>query len=258
MKPFAGTKVYRVMTQTTRQFIPVILAMLTLVSLPAFGQVPLPGEREEAEPLPPIELETLVEQSEVVALAQVLDVDYEYTRDFPTGGTAFLQLLIRYKVPRVLPNIIEVYEEGLHPHECYFPNPSVIEEGQRFLVFLRANPEVDGQWLGMPEGCKLAVLVTDENRYALRFPLKGIDIVESEALAAAAQPIEFADAHAVLSIDDLTVAERDALLESGQLEKRDDGNFKLTQGIMLGDFRALVGPDRLTTDRALLRPAVEE
>lgn len=235
-----------------------LLALLLtgIYLLPAQAQRPLPTVPEPEARLPAIALSTLTERASLVALVQVLDVDYEYTRDFPTGGTAFLKPLIVYKTAAAVPGIIDVYEEGLHVHECYFPNPSVIEEGQRFLVFLRPNPQVSGQWLGMPEGCRLSVLVTDQNRYALRYPLKGIDILPSAELDSAAEPLTFADAHAVLSLDDLTVAERDELLAGGYLQALDDGNFRLTHGIDLTRFRQLLG-EQLTTERSLRRTPIE-
>ncbi len=205
---------------------------------------------------PPPSLEQLAAEADFVALVQVLDTDYEYARDFPTGGTAFLKVLIPYKVNRQVPDIVEVYEEGLHPHECYFPNPPVTEEGRRYLLLVRDNPEVEGQFLGLPRGCALTALVTTNNRYALRYPLEGIEV--SDDVSDKALPIDFADAHAVLDYEELEVDERLDLLERGLLEEREERTYKLTRGIPLGTVRELLGADNLTTDRALLRPAPRE
>lgn len=202
--------------------------------------------------LPPPTLEELAAEADLVALVQVLDTDYEYARDFPVGGTAFLRVLIPYKLDRPLPDIIEVYDEGLHEGECYFPNPPVTEEGRRYLVFVRRNPDVAGQYLGLGPGCSLTALVTADNRYALRYPAEGLEVADD--LAALARPMDFADAHAVLDYEALDPDERNAMLEQGLLNAQEDRRYKLTHGIPLGAARRLLGEDNLTRDRALLRP----
>ncbi len=243
------------MTRTDLRALPLVaLAALGLVALGATAQEP---GNEEAPPAPPPTLEALASEADLVALVQVLDTDYEYARDFPIGGTAFLRLLIPYKLDRPLPDIIEVYEEGLHAGECYFPNPPVTEEGRRYLVFVRRNPDVEGQYLGLGPGCSLTVLVTAENRYVLRYPAEGLEIADD--LSSLARPMVFADAHAVLDYEELEVAERNDLLERGLLEALEDRTYRLTRGIPLSEVRELLGDDNLTRDRALLRPApVEE
>jgi hypothetical protein len=211
---------------------------------------------EETPPSPPPTLEQLAGSADFIALVQVLDTDYEYAREFPVGGTAFLRVLIPYKLDRPLPDIVEVYEEGLHAGECYFPNPPLTEEGRRYLLFARRNPDVEGQYLGLATGCALTVLVTAENRYTLRYPAEGLDF--SDDLAALARPTLFADAHAVLDYEELDVAERNDLLERGLLEPLEDRTYRLTQGVPLSEVRGLLGDDNLTRDRTLLRPATVE
>jgi len=201
---------------------------------------------------PPPRLAELAAAADLVALVQVLDTDYEYAREFPVGGTAFLDILIPYKLDRPLPDIVEVYEEGLHPGECYFPNPPVTEEGRRYLLFVRRNPEVEGQYLGLESGCTLTALVTEDNRYALRYPLHGLAV--SDPVDALAQPVDYADSHAVLDYEELEVDERNDLLARDLVVERDDRTYKLTHGVPLGDIRRLLGAENLTTDRALLRP----
>lgn len=226
--------------------------LATALYLPV-GAQPLPGEDAPPPPLEPVSLNELASEADLVALVQVLDTDYEYARDFPIGGTAFLRILIPYKLDRPLPDIVEVYDEGLREGECYFPNPPVTEEGRRYLLFVRRNPEVEGQYLGMEEGCALTALVTVENRYALRYPAEGIDITDD--LSSLAEPMNFADAHAVLDYEFLDVGERIELLSEGLVEERDDRTYKLTHGIPIGAVRPLLGAENLTTDRSLLRPA---
>ncbi len=225
--------------------------LVTGLAAPAlFAQEPA---AEDTETVPPATLQELAAAADLVALVQVLDTDYEYARDFPTGGTAFLRVLIPYKTDRALPDIVEVYEEGLHDNECYFPNPPITEEGRRYLLFVRNNPDVDGQYLGLEQGCALTVLVTADNSYALRYPAEGL--VLSSDLAALARPVDYADAHAVLEYENLAVEERLDLLERGLAVENEDRTYKLTQGVPLSEARPLLGAENLTTDRALLRPA---
>jgi hypothetical protein len=208
-------------------------------------------EEDEQEPLPPVSLQQLASAASLVAVAQVRDTDYVYARGFPTGGRAFLAPLISYKLSRPQEDIVEVYEEGLHAHECYFKNPTVFEEGRRHLVFFRDNPEVQGQYLGLPQGCALQVLVTADNRYALLYPPRGITL--SDDLSSLAQALEFKDPYATITDDELSVAERDALLAAGMLEKRQDGRFSYTHGIPVSDIRPLLGAENITLQRELKR-----
>ncbi len=149
--------------------------------------------------------------------------------------------------------MLEVYEEGLHEHECYFEDPAIMEEGRRYLVFLRANPEVEGQFRGLASGCALEVLVTADNRYALRYPLSGIDVADD--VGALAEPTAFADRHAVPGEDDIGVPERNALLASGHLQRLEEGGYRYTHGLGLEHVRSLLGEANLTLDRAQRRPA---
>ena len=226
------------------------LAVLLCCATP--GLAPAAGQQESPPPPPPPpSLEQLASQASLVAVAQVRDTDYVYAREFPTGGTAYLGVLIAYKLTRPEEDIVEVYEEGLHEHECYFDNPTVFEEGRRHLVFLRDNPEVEGQYLGLPPGCALELLVTDDNRYALLYPPKGMPIADD--LGALARPLAFRDAYATVSNEDLSVDERDALLASGMLVELDDGRFRYTHGIPISEIRPLLGPENLTLQRELRR-----
>lgn len=206
----------------------------------------------ETDPAAGASLADLAAQSDLVALVQVADVDYEYVREFPSGGTAFLRVLIPYRLTHPVGDIVEVYDEGLHEHECYFDNPPAGTEGRRHLVFLRDNPEVEEQFLGLDMGCSLDVLVTAENRYALRYPLAGIRITDD--VRGLAKPMDFADSKAFPEEEDITVAERDALLEGDYLERLEDGRYRYTHGIELSDVRPLFGAENLSLDRALRRP----
>ena len=126
----------------------------------------------------PVSLSALAAEADLVAVAQVKDTDYVYTRSFPSEGSAFLRILIAYKQNNADEEIIEIYEKGLHPNECYFENPTVLEEGRRYLVFFRLDPDDPENYRGLAEGCALEILVTGNNGYALKYPIKGIDLTD--------------------------------------------------------------------------------
>lgn len=205
--------------------------------------------QETTEERPSPTLASLVSTADLVAVVQVLDTDYEYTREFPSGGTAFLRVLVPYKVSRPLEDIVEVYEEGLHQGECYFESPTVLEEGRRHLVFLRFSEDFEDQYTGLDAGCKLEVLVTNENRYALRYPLHGLPLADD--VSALARELTYQDSYAVVAEADITPPDRIQLLDQGYLEPVGEQHFRYTHGVPLEDFRELLGPDALTLDRSL-------
>lgn len=222
-----------------------LFLLFTLV----FAASNLTAQEIEEESAPaPVKLEALVSESDLVALVRVLDTDYEYTRGFPSGGTAFLEVLIPYKVLRPLEDILEVYDEGLHAGECYFENPSIIEEGRRYLVFLKLSKDVKEQYNGLSAGCKLEVLVAKDGRYAVRYPLNGLLLADD--LKEHVSDMQFQDSYAVLEDDEISPDVRNDLLEKGFLTET-EGRFAYTQGIDISVFRKLMGPDALTLDRSL-------
>lgn len=211
-----------------------------------------PAAAAESETAEPPSLQQLAGQADVVAITRVLDTDYAYTRDFPSGGTAFLRVLIPYKMDEVR-DIIDVYDYGLHEHECYFPNPSVFEEGRRFLVLARLDPEEPERYRGLDTGCALEVLVTVDNQYAVRVPAEGLEF--SDDLRSLAQPLQFQDPYARLARDDIPPEERDALIEQGLLAWDGDQHVVWTHGVPLSEVRQLMG-DALTADLETRRPAI--
>jgi len=200
---------------------------------------------QKAEPAPPISLTELAIKADLVAVAQVKDTDYVYTRSFPSEGTAFLSILIAYKPANTREDIIEINEEGLHPNECYFENPTVLEEGRRYLVFLRRDPEDPESYRGLQEGCALEILVTGENRYALRLPVDGIDLADN--FDGLVKKYDFRDNYALLAEDALSPTVRDALLAKGQIIPY-QGKFKYTYGIDLTLARKLISIESLRTN----------
>jgi hypothetical protein len=223
--------------------------MRTLTLLAAYLLLPLFSAAQEPAPEPaPPALAELASAADLIAVVRVLDTDYAYTREFPSGGSAFLEVLVPYKVSRPLEDIIEVYEEGLHAGECYFRNPTVLQEGSRHLVFLRFSEDVEDQYNGLEPGCSLEVLVTTENRYALRFPLNGMDITDE--LSGLATEMVFQDENALIRDEDITPPVRVSLVEQGYLVPEGE-RFRLTHGVPLEEVRKLLGPAGLTLDRSL-------
>ncbi|MEJ2383917.1 MAG: hypothetical protein P8Y54_05905 [Xanthomonadales bacterium] len=190
----------------------------------------------------PPSLTELAAAADLVALGQVRDTDYRRQRDIPVSGSAFLKILIAYKADRH-EDLVEVYEKGLHEHECYFPNPTVFEEGRRYLLFLRRDPEDPERYRGLARGCALEVLVTRDNRYALRFPPNGIEL--NDALDQRAEAMAFADRYALIADEDLAPAERNALRDGGYIERAGDDRWRYTRGVDLSAVRRLIDPDAL-------------
>lgn len=184
----------------------------------------------------PVSLAELADMADMVALVRVQDTDYQYRRDFPTRGSAFLEVLIPYKGDEHAETIV-AYEEGLRPGECYFPAPPLLGEGRRYLVFLRRDPDNEGRFRGMDQGCALDVLVTDANRYAVRVPADGI--AYSNDLSSRADDLQFADRYALEDEESISPARRDALLLAGQLETVGE-RYRYTRGIRLETFRPLL------------------
>jgi hypothetical protein len=210
----------------------------------------------------PPSLAELARKADFVALAQVRDTDYLLRREIPVSGSAYLQVLIPYKTDMSAGQaVIEVYEKGLHEAECYFPNPGVFEEGRRYLLFLRRDPDDAERYRGLPEGCAIDVLVDSANGYAVRMPVTGIRLaaVQTAELEQLAGAMQFSDPFAVVADDALSPALRDAMLAAGQIvpyapaaiaETSDlpqapaavaaTRGWLYTQGIRLADFRALL------------------
>jgi hypothetical protein len=190
----------------------------------------------------PVSLSELAAKADLVAVAQVKDTDYVYTRSFPSEGSAFLNILIAYKENRPGDEIIEIYEKGLHPNECYFENPTVFQEGRRYLVFFRIDPEDPETYRGLAQGCALEILVSKDNRYALKYPIVGLRLADK--LDELATEYDFQDYYALVSEESLSPAERDDLLERGLIVPYQD-QFKYTHGIDLTVARSLIKAEAL-------------
>jgi len=205
-----------------------------LLLLPAMGVAAV----EHGEPAPAAtSLGELAASADLVALAQVRDTDYLVRRGIPVSGSAYLEVLIAYK-PGGTGGLFEVYEKGLQERACYFPNPGVTEEGRRYLVFLKKDPEDPTRFRGLPEGCALDVLVAADNRYVLRYPLSGINL--SWSGGSLAHETVFSDGYAVVDDDDLLPEQRNAMLSAGQIRPYSQGRWIYTTGIDLSAARGLM------------------
>jgi hypothetical protein len=205
----------------------------------------------------PRSLAELAAEADLVALAQLRDTDYRRQRNIPVSGAAYLRVLIPYKGVKA-GEIIEVFEKGLRDTECYFPNPTVFEEGRRYLLFLRRDPAEPERFRGLPEGCALDVLVDTDNGYALRYPLNGIAV--SDLLAGLAREMAFADPYSIVEDRDLPPSERSELQSGGFIAPHSDDRqsaetqsgslapppeyrgprWRYTHGIPLESFRPLL------------------
>lgn len=221
-----------------------IIGQMRLLFIFALLLTPLTVSAEQAADASTsaVSLTELAAAADLVALVQARDTDYFLRRDIPVSGSAFLKILIPYKMDQDI-DLVEVYEKGLHDNECYFPNPTVFEEGRRYLLFVKRDPEDPERYRGLPQGCALEALVMADNRYAVRWPLDGIRL--SDPVEELVTEMEFADGYALVNDDDLPPSERNAMLEAGQIVADGAGSWRFTMGIELTALRRLIDPEAL-------------
>lgn len=215
---------------------------LLIVSALLHASEPAPCGNGDAGGTTRVSLSELAANADLVAVAQVKDTDYVYARTFPNEGSAYMKTLIIYKNKQPVDDIIEVYEKGLHPYECYFENPTVFEEGRRYLVFFRLDPEDSQLYRGFAAGCALEIFVTQANGYALKYPVDGMCL--SDELAELASPYDFHDHYALIEEETLSPAQRDKLLADGLIIPYQD-RFKYTHGVDLSTVRKLIPAEAL-------------
>lgn len=189
--------------------------------------------------------------SDLVMLAQLERIDYEYRRDFPVDGRAWFRPLITYKPIDGAPGLVIVTEKGLHENECYFPRMLPWDEGPRYLLFLVRDAET-GTVRGHPEGCAIEVLVNSEGRYAARWPqlaFGGEHGRGDEALQSRVETMRFQGPRSAIDASDLLAhqrrdrAERDFMRVEGE-------TLVPTRGIELGRLRELMQPGLVPADGA--------
>jgi len=234
-------------------------SLIRILFLPLLISAPLLAQ--EAPPPAPVSLADLAGKADLIMLAQVKDTDYFYRHQYPVSGSAYLKPLISYQGGKPA-DIVEVYEKGLHENECYFPNPSVFEEGRRYLLFLRQDPDEPERYRGLAQGCALDVLVDEDNGYVVRYPASGISL--SDSLEALAADVVYGDAYAIENEDTLNSTERNILLERGLIRPFETTaastgpgilgvpqspppvrQWIYTKGIDIATIRKLMGPEAI-------------
>ncbi|QKK03353.1 MAG: hypothetical protein HND55_12210 [Pseudomonadota bacterium] len=208
------------------------LALLALLTASA------PGPADET----PRPLAKVAAESDWIVLAQLNVFDYEQRRGIPVSGETWFDVLLPYKVPQPAERL-KVTEEGFGEGTCYFDEAKLWNELPRYLLFL---VEDEGELRGHPDGCSLPVLITADNRYAVRWPIRQFDLGnEAEALV---REFDFQGPGAFVDLDDMTSIQRERRIESDFLAPVDDGRYRYTRGIEMEDFRSLIA-EHLTRDR---------
>jgi len=194
---------------------------------------------ETTEPIAFKSFEEAASWADVVAVAQVLNVDYIKTRDLNAQGQAFLTVRVPYKGVKKNDMLI-VSAKGFEEQVCYYPDR--IEEGERFLVFLK-NSANEGEYHGFKPWCQLQVLLTDTGEYALRYPMDTNIKVAPELI----KEINYNDPHAVIDATDWTSISREQHQQKFSTNLKEDSDmfqkyFYLIyqQGIMLYEVRKLM------------------
>jgi len=217
-----------------------LLFLLTGSLLPALAQT---EDGEQPRPMSPAELAA---DSDVVALVQLDRVNYETRRGFPVRGSAWVKVLVRYKVPEPMARI-RIVEEGFGGDRCYFDDEIPMwREQPRYLMFLKRE---NRDFTGHRGCCKLEVLVTRDNRYAVRWPQD--NLVLDETGRQLIRELDFHGTGAFVDVSEMTSIRREDIAKKYYLEDAGDNNFRYTRGILLEDFRQLLGDENLTMDRQL-------
>lgn len=201
------------------------------------------AEQQAPEPT----LASLAREADFIGIAKVDTTEYETVRDLPSEGFAILRVLVTYRHPgEVLdaPESIDVHEDGFGKDACYYPERR--NEGRRYLVFLkeRTGKNEEGEektgYRGMKPGCMLPVLISADNRFALRYPVPGVDIQDRSVI----QEIEFADPDAFITAgQELSYTRAEYMVENGWLREADGDRHIYTTGIYLSDARQLMDLD---------------
>lgn len=211
-----------------------LIALLLGLSLTAWAD-------EERELRTPAELAA---ESDFVVLGKLEIYEYEKRRHIPVEGKTWFDVLVPYKVPRPTERVL-VREEGIGEDKCYFDDVPLWDEMPRYLLFLIRDEE--GDIRGHPDGCAIPVLITTDNQYAVRWPIENLDVDEqAEALV---REFEFHGAGAFIDLTEMTSIRRGETIERLYLAETDGKKHRYTRGILLEDFRQLLGAENLTRDR---------
>lgn len=180
--------------------------------------------------------------ADLVAIAQVDDIEYEKVRNLNVKGYAFLNVLVAYK-GATRGESIAVIAEGTGNEVCYYPDRA--NEGERMLVFLRKAPgEKNNVYYGFNPYCQMQILLSETGQYILRTPL------DNDALKIDDNLIEqqtFVDPHAMVDATMWTGTKREKYANQFQckiIPSEDTFNkyfhLRYTQGIPIYKIRKLL------------------
>lgn len=185
-------------------------------------------------------LEQAAQWADVVAVAQVVNIDYEKTRELNSQGQAFLTVNVPYKGVNKN-DLLIVNAKGFEAHQCYYPDRQ--NEGQRFLVFLKQSPQNNNEYLGFKPFCQLQVLLDDSGKYILRFPLD-VSLTLPDTIV---ESVNYQDPDALVDATEWTSLKRDEYKKSFNTELIIEEDLfqkyfylKYTQGIPLSEIRPLL------------------
>jgi len=180
--------------------------------------------------------------ADLVAIAQVDDIEYEQVRDLNANGYAFLNILVPYKgSTRGEP--IAVIAKGFDDNVCYYPDRE--NEGERFLVFLKKAPgEMKNVYYGFKPFCQLQILLSDLGQYILRTPLENNVISIDKSII---EDHQYNDPHAMVDATLWTGTKREEYSDKYQckiIESEDSINkyfhLRYTQGVPIYKVRPLL------------------
>ncbi len=193
-------------------------------------------------PILPIEFSSFAEAAawaDVVAVAQVVNIDYLKTRELNAQGQGFLTVRVPYKGVNKN-DLLIVSSKGFDDHVCYYPDR--IEEGERFLVFLKQSAN-QGEYHGFKPFCQIQVLLTDTGEYAIRYPMDTDINIDDELI----REINYNDPHAVIDATDWTSISRQQHQETFDTILTEDSDMfqkffylTYTKGIMMYQIRKLM------------------
>jgi len=231
----------------------ILTAVLLVASLPLWAQQ-IPGQDDTHW------LASRAATSDIVGLAQLDRIDYEYNRDFPVEGEAWLRPLITYRSQAPLKGVIIVREQGLSENECYFPRMAPWDERPRYLLFLVVDSET-GTIEGHPDGCAIEILVTASGSYAARWPqpaFGGEHGRGGETLQALVEEMTFQGPMARIDASDMLIHQRRERA-ARDFMRLEDSTLIPTRGIELTDLRRLMQPGLETEEiSAQARERLEE
>jgi hypothetical protein len=197
--------------------------------------------------------------SDLVVLAQLERVDYDYERDFPVGGEAWFRPLIRYKTSIEPRGLLIVQEQGMHANECYFDDPLPWDERPRYLLFLNHDPETDSV-RGHPDGCAIEILVRSDNSYAARWPQPAFGNEDGRGdavLAPLVQQMEFQGPRSRIDASDMLDHQRRARAER-EFMRIEGTDLVPTRGIDLSELRRRMQPGLVDEEQSDTRDRLRE